>query len=186
MEISDALAESIERLTSGYREALEQFAGGAPDEIFPLCMQASLTYVGAKTIAEDAGYVEDADGDSPAERRETEDARRAGAPGGDQRRTRAGRDGRGGRAAATGGSRVARQLSAEGSLIEVYRNVVNLVNAVERRDARLTTTSPNADKPQRVAAVGVARSGHNVEAPTHKGCVVLRFCTFPDFVTNSI
>ncbi len=75
------------------------------------------------------------------------------------------------------------QLSAEGSLIEVYRNVVN---AGERRDARLTTTSPNADKPQRVAAVGVARSGHNVGAPTHKGYVVLRFCTFPDFVTNSI
>ncbi len=68
VEISNALAESIERLTSGYREALEQFAGGAPDEIFPLYMQASLTYVGAKTIAEDAGYVEDADGDSPAER----------------------------------------------------------------------------------------------------------------------
>ncbi len=31
-------------------------------------MQASLTYVGAKTIAEDAGYVKDADGYSPAER----------------------------------------------------------------------------------------------------------------------
>jgi hypothetical protein len=31
-------------------------------------MQASLTHVGAKTIAEDAGYVKDADGDSPAER----------------------------------------------------------------------------------------------------------------------
>ena len=68
VQISNALAESIEHLNSGYHEALEQFAGGAPDEIFPLYMQASLTYIGAKTIVEDAGYVEDADGDSPAER----------------------------------------------------------------------------------------------------------------------
>ena len=30
-------------------------------------MQAILTYVGTKTIAGDAGYVKDADGDSPAE-----------------------------------------------------------------------------------------------------------------------
>jgi hypothetical protein len=81
---------------------------------------------------------------------------------------------------------VACQLSAEGGLIEVYRNVLNLVNAVERSDARLTTTSPNADKPQRVAAVGVARSGRNVGGPTHKGYVVLRFYTFPDFVTKNI
>ena len=68
VEISNALAESIEHLNSGYHDALEQFAGGAPEEIFPLYMQASLTYVGAKTIAEDAGYSDDADGDSPAER----------------------------------------------------------------------------------------------------------------------
>ena len=68
VEISNALAESIEHLNSGYRSALEQFAGGAPEEIFPLYMQASLTYVGAKTIAEDAGYSDDADGDSLAER----------------------------------------------------------------------------------------------------------------------
>ena len=68
VEISNALAGSIEHLNSGYRDALEQFAGGAPDEIFPLYMQASLTCVGAKTVAEDAGYAENADGDSPAER----------------------------------------------------------------------------------------------------------------------
>lgn len=68
VKISNALAESIEQLTSEYRGALEQFAGGAPGKIFPLYMQASLTYVGAKTIAEDAGYVKDADGYSPAER----------------------------------------------------------------------------------------------------------------------
>lgn len=68
VKISNAPAERIEHLTSECREALEQFAGGAPDEIFFLYMQASLTHVGAKTIAEDAGYVKDADGDSPAER----------------------------------------------------------------------------------------------------------------------
>jgi transcriptional regulator with XRE-family HTH domain len=68
VEISNALAESIEHLNAGYRSALEQFAGGAPDEIFPLYMQASLTYIGAKSIVEDAGYADDADGDSPAER----------------------------------------------------------------------------------------------------------------------
>ena len=68
VEISNALAESIEHLDSGYREALERFAGGAPEEIFPLYMRASLTLIGAKTVAEDAGYAEDADGDSQAER----------------------------------------------------------------------------------------------------------------------
>jgi hypothetical protein len=68
VEISNALANTIEHLNSGYRSALEQFAGGAPEEIFPLYMQASLTYLGARTIVEDARYVEDADGDSPAER----------------------------------------------------------------------------------------------------------------------
>ena len=68
VEISNALAEYIEHLHSEYCEALEQFAGGAPEEIFALYMQAGLTYVGARTIVEDAGYIEDADGDSPAER----------------------------------------------------------------------------------------------------------------------
>jgi hypothetical protein len=74
VEISNALAESIEHLNSGYGEALEQFAGGAPgapEEIFSL-------------------YV---------------------------------------------------------------------VNAVSRGDARLATTSPDADKPHRVAAVRMAHSG---------------------------
>jgi transcriptional regulator with XRE-family HTH domain len=68
VEISNALAESIERLHSEYCEALEQFAGGAPEEIFALYMQAGLIYVGARTIVEDADYADDADGDSPAER----------------------------------------------------------------------------------------------------------------------
>lgn len=68
VEISNALAKSIEHLHSEYCEALEQFAGGAPEEIFALYMQAGLIYVGARTIVEDAGYADDADGDSPAER----------------------------------------------------------------------------------------------------------------------
>src|SRR5215210_2557029 len=66
--ISNSLATAIENLNAGYRGALEELAGGAPDEIFALFMQASLSYVGASTIAEDAGYSVDADGDSPAER----------------------------------------------------------------------------------------------------------------------
>jgi transcriptional regulator with XRE-family HTH domain len=68
VEISNALAESIEHLNSGYHETVEQLAGDAPEEIFSLYMQAGLTFIGAKTVAEDAGYSEDADGDSPAER----------------------------------------------------------------------------------------------------------------------
>jgi transcriptional regulator with XRE-family HTH domain len=68
VEISNALAEYIEHLHSEYCEALEQFAGGAPEEIFPLYMQASLIYIGAKTIVEDADYADDANGDSPPER----------------------------------------------------------------------------------------------------------------------
>lgn len=68
VEISNALAKYIEHLHSEYCEALEQFAGGAPEEIFALYMQAGLIYVGARTIVEDAGYADDADGDSPAER----------------------------------------------------------------------------------------------------------------------
>ena len=48
------------------------------------------------------------------------------------------------------------QLSAEGSLIEAYRSVVNVVN---ERDARLTITPPDADKLQRDAAVEVAQAG---------------------------
>jgi len=68
VEISNALAESIEHLNAEYRSTFEQFACGAPDEIFPLYMQASLINIGAKTIVEDAGYADDADGDSPPER----------------------------------------------------------------------------------------------------------------------
>ena len=68
VEISNALAESIEHLNAEYRSTFEQFAGGAPDEIFPLYMQASLIYIGAKTIVEDADYADDANGDSPPER----------------------------------------------------------------------------------------------------------------------
>ena len=50
------------------------------------------------------------------------------------------------------------QLSAEGSLIEAYRSVVNVVNAVNGMDTLLITTSPDADKLQRAAAVEMTRS----------------------------
>jgi hypothetical protein len=53
---------------------------------------------------------------------------------------------------------VACQLSAEGSLIEAYRSVVNVVSAVNGMDALLTTTSPDEDKLQRAAAVEVTRT----------------------------
>ena len=75
------------------------------------------------------------------------------------------------------------QLSAEGSLIEAYRNVVNVVNAVNGMDTFLTTTAPDEDKPQRAAPVGVAGSGRNVEVRPHKGYVVLHMHDLPDFVT---
>jgi hypothetical protein len=42
--------------------------------------------------------------------------------------------------------------------IEAYRNVVNVVNAVNGMGVLLTTTSPDAHKPQRAAAVEVART----------------------------
>jgi hypothetical protein len=38
-----------------------------------------------------------------------------------------------------------------------YRNVTNVVNAVNETDALLTTTPPDADKPRRAAAAWVAR-----------------------------
>jgi hypothetical protein len=41
--------------------------------------------------------------------------------------------------------------------IEAYRNVVNVVNAVNGTDVPLPTTSPDAEKPQRAVAVEVAR-----------------------------
>jgi hypothetical protein len=62
---------------------------------------------------------------------------------------------------------VACQLSAEGSLIEAYRSVVNVVNAVNGMDALLTTTSPDADKPQRAVAAWAARD----EPATKEGVV---------------
>jgi transcriptional regulator with XRE-family HTH domain len=77
VEISTALASAIENLTSGYRVALEQYAGAAAEDIFPIFMQASLTHVGARAIAEDAGYSVDELKDSPPERAAKEQMRRA-------------------------------------------------------------------------------------------------------------
>ena len=41
--------------------------------------------------------------------------------------------------------------------VEARTNVVNVVNAVNGMEALLSTTSPEAGKPQRAAAVEVAR-----------------------------
>jgi hypothetical protein len=78
---------------------------------------------------------------------------------------------------------VACQLSAEGSLTEAYRNVVNVVNAVNGMDTFLSTTSPDEDKPHRAAPVEVARPGRNVGGGPHKEYVVLHIRDLPDFVT---
>jgi transcriptional regulator with XRE-family HTH domain len=66
--ISSALSGAIGQMSVGYRGALEELSGAPVDEIFALYMQASLSYVGARTIAEDAGYSTDALDDSPPER----------------------------------------------------------------------------------------------------------------------
>jgi transcriptional regulator with XRE-family HTH domain len=67
IEVSNTLANSLDMLSAGFREALEQRPAAPVEEIFALFMQASLAHVGAQTIAEDAGYADDTEGDSPAE-----------------------------------------------------------------------------------------------------------------------
>lgn len=56
-EIAGAMARSLEAVSSAFRRSLE--SGVPPDELFTLFMQASLTLVGARAIAEDAGYAAD-------------------------------------------------------------------------------------------------------------------------------
>jgi len=68
IDISTALSRTIGQLNAGYRGALEELSGAPVDEIFAHYMQASLSYVGARTIAEDAGYSIDELDDSPPER----------------------------------------------------------------------------------------------------------------------
>ena len=68
IEISNSLAEAIENLSIMHRGTLEGLVGAPAEEIMGLFLQASLIDVGAKAIAEDAGYSSDAEGDSAAER----------------------------------------------------------------------------------------------------------------------
>jgi|SRR5215203_6123082 len=68
IDISTALSRTIGQLNAGYRGALEELSGAPVDEIFAHYMQASLSYVGARTIVEDAGYSIDELDDSPPER----------------------------------------------------------------------------------------------------------------------
>jgi transcriptional regulator with XRE-family HTH domain len=68
IETSNSLAEAVEDLSITYRSAFEGLAGAPAEEISGLFLQASLIYIGAETIAEDAGYLIDAESDSAAER----------------------------------------------------------------------------------------------------------------------
>ena len=62
------MANAVETLSITYRRALEGLADAPAEDIGGLYLQASLIYIGAETIAEDAGYSIDAEGDSAAER----------------------------------------------------------------------------------------------------------------------
>ncbi len=76
-EIARALAVAVEHLGATYRGALEELAGSGPDELFALYMQASLIHVGARTIAEDAGYADVGDDASAPERAAAQSMREA-------------------------------------------------------------------------------------------------------------
>jgi transcriptional regulator with XRE-family HTH domain len=65
---SNSLAKAVESLSVAHRNAFERLAGAPAEEIGSLFLQASLTYIGAEHVAEDAGYSIDAEGDSAAER----------------------------------------------------------------------------------------------------------------------
>ena len=68
IETSNSLAKAVETLSITYRRALEGLAGAPAKEIGGLYLQASLIYLGAEHVAEDAGYSIAAEGDSAAER----------------------------------------------------------------------------------------------------------------------
>jgi transcriptional regulator with XRE-family HTH domain len=68
IKTSNSLAKAVESLSVAHRNAFERLAGAPAEEIGGLFLQASLTYIGAEHVAEDAGYSIDAEGDSPAER----------------------------------------------------------------------------------------------------------------------
>jgi len=68
IQTSNSLAKAVETLSITYRRALEGLAGAPAKDIGGLYLQASLIYIGAEHVAEDAGYSIDAEGDSAAER----------------------------------------------------------------------------------------------------------------------
>ena len=64
---SNSLAKAVESLSVAHRNAFERLAGAPAKEIGGLFLQASLIYIGAEHVAEDAGYSIGAEGDSAAE-----------------------------------------------------------------------------------------------------------------------
>jgi transcriptional regulator with XRE-family HTH domain len=64
---SNSLAKAVESLSVAHRNAFERLAGASAKEIGGLFLQASLSYIGAEHVAEDAGYSIAAEGDSAAE-----------------------------------------------------------------------------------------------------------------------
>jgi transcriptional regulator with XRE-family HTH domain len=64
---SNSLAKAVESLSVAHRNAFERLAGAPTKEIGGLFLQASLIYIGAEHVAEDAGYSIPAEGDSAAE-----------------------------------------------------------------------------------------------------------------------
>jgi transcriptional regulator with XRE-family HTH domain len=75
-EIARALASAVAYLGATHRGALEELSDSGPDELFALYMQASLINVGARAIAEDAGYADVAD-DATASEQEAAQSMRA-------------------------------------------------------------------------------------------------------------
>jgi transcriptional regulator with XRE-family HTH domain len=65
---SNSLAKAVESLSVAHRNAFERLAGAPAKEIGGLFLQASLIYIGAEHVAEDAGYSIAAESDSAAER----------------------------------------------------------------------------------------------------------------------
>jgi transcriptional regulator with XRE-family HTH domain len=68
IESCESLAEAIEDQSTVHRNAFERLAGAPAEEIGDLFFQASLVYIGAETMAYDAGYLSAVQGDSTAER----------------------------------------------------------------------------------------------------------------------
>jgi transcriptional regulator with XRE-family HTH domain len=68
IEASNSFAEVVEDLSTTHRSALEDLASAPAQDIGWLYLQISLIQIGAETLAEDAGYSIDAEGESAAKR----------------------------------------------------------------------------------------------------------------------